>query len=278
MSYKMPFDGSYTITASFQDHLNAGGDVAKYAGVDWAMPVGTALYAIESGKMTGQKGDFGELWVNLVSVDGHRQWQYVHLSAYNVNGGINQGGGIGWSGNTGVLTTGPHLHLGLIVDGVRVDPMTLLTPTSTGGSIAIGQYIMLEKDTNVRTGNGTTYPIQTVAKAGSVWFVKGGPRTGNNYEWFDIQACSQTDGTLGLGSGWSALRLIGGTYWAVTIPKPVPPVIDPCQIKLDALRTVYEKKLADKDIECQKKIAEVTGKAKAEVPVLEASASRLKAI
>ena len=50
---------------------------------------------------------------------------YYHLSAYNCQPGdvVTTGQVIAFSGNTG-NSTGPHLHLGVRVNGEYVDPMS----------------------------------------------------------------------------------------------------------------------------------------------------------
>jgi hypothetical protein len=274
MAYRLPFDGNYNITCSYACHLSSTSkNVRTHAGVDWGMPVGTPLYNIEAGTTTnGWDSGGGGLVVHLTSTDKHRVWEYLHLSSLGHVGVVEENWHIGFSGNSGI-TTGPHLHLALYVDGVRKDPMTLLVATPKG-AVGIGQYVMFRKNTNVRSGDGTSYPIQTVAKEGSVWYVQGGPRTKDGYEWWDIHACDQTNGDLVGGTGWCAMRLTGGEYWVVVVPKPVPPVVDPCIAKLAAQKVEYEKLLAAKD----KQIADITSKAHAEAPVLEASASRLKSL
>jgi murein DD-endopeptidase MepM/ murein hydrolase activator NlpD len=52
---------------------------------------------------------------------------YAHLSRIDVKVGniINNGQQVGLSGATGRVT-GPHLHWGMVVQGARVDPFTLV--------------------------------------------------------------------------------------------------------------------------------------------------------
>lgn len=61
---------------------------------------------------------------------------YGHLSAFDVTPGerVQRGEVLGRSGSTGRVT-GPHLHFGLMVQGVAVDAMPLLSypPQTTGG-------------------------------------------------------------------------------------------------------------------------------------------------
>lgn len=55
------------------------------------------------------------------------QTQYAHLSEFLVNAGaeVRQGQIIAKTGDSG-WTTGPHLHLGVLIDGEAVDPLETL--------------------------------------------------------------------------------------------------------------------------------------------------------
>ena len=60
----------------------------------------------------------------IIRHEGSVQTLYQHLSYIFVRGGetVTQGQTVAAVGSTG-LVTGPHLHLEIILDGVRVDPM-----------------------------------------------------------------------------------------------------------------------------------------------------------
>ncbi len=59
------------------------------------------------------------------------QTQYAHLSEFLVNAGaeVRQGQIIAKTGDSG-WTTGPHLHLGVLIDGEAVDPLEALKSES----------------------------------------------------------------------------------------------------------------------------------------------------
>jgi murein DD-endopeptidase MepM/ murein hydrolase activator NlpD len=101
---------------SFRDHAHSG--------LDFSMPEGTELRSIAEGVVRIK--DFGNVnagkTVLIDSPDG-KTYIYGHLSDFAVNNGqkVHMGDLLGHSGNTGT-STGPHLHLGVKVNGEFVDP------------------------------------------------------------------------------------------------------------------------------------------------------------
>ena len=81
------------------------------------------MYACESGKVifAGWSGGFGKLVI--IDHGNGMQTYYAHLSKINTANGIKvvRGQNIGEVGNTG-NSTGPHLHLGVMVNGTYVNP------------------------------------------------------------------------------------------------------------------------------------------------------------
>ncbi|MFI6401888.1 transglycosylase family protein [Streptomyces sp. NPDC050548] len=101
-----------------------------HTGVDFLVPTGTSVKAIESGQVVtaGWGGSYG-YQVVIRHADG-RYSQYAHLSAISVRDGQSVGAGqrIGRSGSTG-NTTGPHLHFEVRTGpgfGTDIDPLTYL--------------------------------------------------------------------------------------------------------------------------------------------------------
>jgi murein DD-endopeptidase MepM/ murein hydrolase activator NlpD len=98
-----------------------------HKGVDFAVPVGTTVYASGDGvvDLVGPHGGHG----NYVRIrhNASLETAYAHLSVFNpatvVGAAVRQGQAIGLSGNTG-LSSGPHLHYEVIENAVEVDPMT----------------------------------------------------------------------------------------------------------------------------------------------------------
>ncbi len=104
-----------------------------HGGDDFAKKTGTSVYAMRGGKV-----DVQELWITsgcpswapnntkqkqvvvTTTIDGKRfELTYAHLSKFSVKDGqtVKAGQKIGEVGSTG-CSTGPHLHLGVKVDGV----------------------------------------------------------------------------------------------------------------------------------------------------------------
>ncbi|MCX7750425.1 MAG: M23 family metallopeptidase [Candidatus Bipolaricaulota bacterium] len=98
-----------------------------HAGIDLAVPEGTRVCAAAPGRVVtaGWEGGFGFLVV-LDHGNGYETY-YGHLSRVLVQVGqyVEIGQVIALSGNTG-LSTGPHLHFEVRLDGVAVDPLSLL--------------------------------------------------------------------------------------------------------------------------------------------------------
>ncbi|MGF1519893.1 MAG: M23 family metallopeptidase [Nodosilinea sp.] len=98
-----------------------------HRGLDYAAPTGSPVMSPAGGRiaLVGRVSDGFELHGNTIGVD-HGQGVLsimIHLSRIDVNEGdmVQAGQTIGAVGNTGA-STGPHLHWGLYVNGVCVDP------------------------------------------------------------------------------------------------------------------------------------------------------------
>lgn len=91
---------------------------------DWATPVGTTIVASCGGKVSRAGWGSGYGYVVYIDHPDGRQTRYAHLSKILVKVGqtVKQGEKIALSGNTGI-TSGPHLHFELLINGKQVDPM-----------------------------------------------------------------------------------------------------------------------------------------------------------
>lgn len=103
------------------------GASSNHQGVDWGLPTGSAVYASSGGTVTraGWYGGYG--YVVYIKHPGGTETRYAHLSKVQVSVGqtVKQGQRIALSGNTGV-STGPHLHFEIRVNGVAVNPLNYL--------------------------------------------------------------------------------------------------------------------------------------------------------
>ncbi|HPE94744.1 MAG TPA: peptidoglycan DD-metalloendopeptidase family protein [Bacillota bacterium] len=101
------------------------GEPDYHYGIDFPCDTGTEVYAVEDGTvvMSEYRGGYG--WLIVIYHGGGIQTYYAHNSKLlvSVNDTIVKGQLIAYSGNTG-KSTGPHLHFGVKVNGVFVDPET----------------------------------------------------------------------------------------------------------------------------------------------------------
>ena len=103
-----------------------------HQGTDFAAPIGTPIMASGSGTITRAKwcGGGG----NCIKIKHNSTYQtiYAHLSKFakGIKAGkkVRQGQIIGYVGSTG-MSTGPHLHYEVIVNGKKVNSQTLKLPS-----------------------------------------------------------------------------------------------------------------------------------------------------
>ena len=132
---KKPVHGGVTSPFGGRRVFN-GKPRAPHKGTDMRSPEGASVLAVADGTVIlAEPQYFGG---NTVYID-HGQGvisTYAHLSAFDVKAGqsVRRGQVIGRSGSTGRVT-GPHLHLGLLIQGVAVDAMPLFQdpPQLVGG-------------------------------------------------------------------------------------------------------------------------------------------------
>ena len=127
------------------------GFARMHTGVDWAAPRGTPIIAAGNGtveKASWDSGGYGNQTL-IRHANGYVS-SYNHQSAIakGVKPGaqVRQGQVIGWVGSTG-LSTGPHLHYELIVNGNKVDPLKIRLP---GGKSLEGEALEKFQDERKR--------------------------------------------------------------------------------------------------------------------------------
>ncbi len=102
-----------------------------HTGVDWAAPLGTPIYASGNGvvERVGWESGYGK-YVRIRHSNGY-ETAYGHMTAFarstQAGARVRQGQVIGYVGSTG-LSTGPHLHYEILVNGRFVDPLRLKLP------------------------------------------------------------------------------------------------------------------------------------------------------
>ncbi len=104
-----------------------------HKGTDFAAPTGTPIFAAGDGVVVriGQNGGYG----NYIKLKHDRSYEtaYAHLHRFarglRKGSRVKQGEVIGYLGNTG-MSTGPHLHYEIIVNGVQKNPLKVPLPKS----------------------------------------------------------------------------------------------------------------------------------------------------
>lgn len=131
-----------------------------HTGVDYAAPTGTPVSSIADGTVT-YAGRLGQAGIAVkVKHRGGFESEYFHLSRIasgtRVGSRVEQGQVVGFVGSTG-LSTGPHLHFGIKINGSHVNPLPVLERSSgvplpdtemIWFSNAIRTYSILETITN----------------------------------------------------------------------------------------------------------------------------------
>ena len=123
-AFTWPCPSSYTITSGYgARNAPTEGASTFHKGIDIGCSSGATIVAAADGvvSFTGYFGGGG----NTVIIDHGNGLStlYMHLSAFAVSQGANvkAGNTIGYAGSTGI-STGPHLHFAVRVNGAYVDP------------------------------------------------------------------------------------------------------------------------------------------------------------
>jgi murein DD-endopeptidase MepM/ murein hydrolase activator NlpD len=113
-----------------------------HTGVDWAAATGTPIMAAGDGVIeeAGAKGEYGN-YIRIRHANGYKT-AYGHMSRIGAGVApgvrVRQGQIIGYVGSTG-LSSGPHCHFEVLVNGVHVNPMSIQVPNDkqlTGKDLA----------------------------------------------------------------------------------------------------------------------------------------------
>ncbi|MCM1099902.1 MAG: M23 family metallopeptidase [Clostridium sp.] len=126
-TYIRPISGGRQTSGFGRRKAPTKGASTYHKGVDWAVPTGTAVYASCGGTVAKAGWGSGYGYVVYINHEDGRQTRYGHLSKVLVSAGqsVKQGEKIALSGNTGV-STGPHLHFEILINGSQVNPLNYL--------------------------------------------------------------------------------------------------------------------------------------------------------
>ena len=124
VGYSSPIDADWKslVTCEF------GTGYAGHTGMDLGIPIGTPIYAVADGTVLFTRASTVDYGVHLaINHGGGVVTLYAHNSKLLVGEGqeVSKGELIALSGSTG-RSTGPHLHLEFVVDGVPVNPRAYL--------------------------------------------------------------------------------------------------------------------------------------------------------
>lgn len=126
-TYIRPISGGVQTSSFGRRKAPTKGASSYHKGVDWATPTGTPVYASCGGTVVKAGWGSGYGYVVYINHEDGRQTRYGHLSKVLVSAGqtVKQGDRIALSGNTGV-STGPHLHFEILINGTQVNPLDYL--------------------------------------------------------------------------------------------------------------------------------------------------------
>jgi murein DD-endopeptidase MepM/ murein hydrolase activator NlpD len=126
-TYIKPISGGRLTSGFGRRNRPTKGASSYHKGVDWATPVGTSVVASSSGVVTRAGWGSGYGYCVYIKHSDGRETRYGHLSKVLVSVGqsVSQGQRIALSGNTGV-STGPHLHFEILINGSQVNPLNYL--------------------------------------------------------------------------------------------------------------------------------------------------------
>jgi len=211
---------------------NPGGvnPAGGHTGIDGAFPAGTPLRATDDGwiEFEGWMGtqdgsdnpwwltDGGGIQIVLNCGDDKPNSNYAHMSSTTVNKGqwVKKGDIIGYSGNTGRWTTGPHCHLESLPPGFnlrnntygRVDPSIYIK--------AYWEDVVAAAITPLATGPVLAGFQRTTVPNSKVGFRKGPSSGAELIKWLDEDAIYDFKGFVRReGDHWFVGRYTDGFAW-----------------------------------------------------------------
>lgn len=135
---RFPLKGKVRISSSFNPNRRhpVTGRYRPHNGTDFAVPVGTPVYSPASGVVDKASYTRSTGYYIVIRHHGSYSTVYMHLSKLHVKAGqrVKLGTMIARSGNTG-LSTGPHLHYELRINGRPVNAMKVNLPKNTNSAV-----------------------------------------------------------------------------------------------------------------------------------------------
>lgn len=123
--FAFPIQTDYVISSPFGTMRDSG----PHTGVDLACPMGTPIYAMTDGVVSGlvQSDPVGgnEVWISGADGKTYTYWHCSHFASVKIGQTVKAGDLIAYVGSTG-NSTGPHLHLGVKENGRWIDGLKLL--------------------------------------------------------------------------------------------------------------------------------------------------------
>lgn len=126
-TYIKPLSGGRLSSTYGRRKSPTKGASSYHKGVDWSTPTGTTVVASCGGTVAKAGWGSGYGYVVYINHPDGRQTRYAHLSKVLVSVGqtVEQGQKIALSGNTGI-STGPHVHFEMLINGVQVNPLNYI--------------------------------------------------------------------------------------------------------------------------------------------------------
>lgn len=128
---RTPLDGARVSSGFGRRSHPVLGYNRMHQGIDFAAPTGTPVYAAGDGTIVSAKREGGYGFIVRIRHANGVQTRYAHLSRFarNIAAGrpVRQGAVIGMVGSTG-MSTGPHLHYEIAVNGRAVNPASHVQP------------------------------------------------------------------------------------------------------------------------------------------------------
>lgn len=144
------------------------GQLAMHAGVDFAAPVGTPIFAAAGGVVTG--AELHSVYGNAVTIDHGNDLStlYAHASKLFVKVGdlVKRGQKIAEVGTTG-RSTGPHLHFEVHVKGQPQNPAKFLAQQKGNSPLAALAPAATPAPRHTRKSESTAAPAKAVSEPGA---------------------------------------------------------------------------------------------------------------